>query len=260
MYTVVKDYHVPHSIYFGDKNSWDDWHLVSPVRPFFQVPSQKTNSVEIPGTDGIIDLSEALTGFPTFNNREGTFQFIVVNGFGNWVEKQNEILTYLHGTHLKAVLEDDPDYYYEGRFEVQEWSSTTPWSTITVKYSVAPYKYWKWPSTGWLWDPFVFAKDKAIKTPFSRIQIDSESYETKDFGGSENFGDAPVCPEFRVKTTDNKGIYVKYKNDSLNIDEELHFPNGNTKNPAVVFYRNTPYTFQVKGHGSFSMNFKIGRF
>ena len=260
MYTVVKNYHVPHSITFGSKNTWDDWHLVSPIRPFFQVPSQKTNSVEIPGTDGSIDLSEVLTGFPTFNNREGTFEFIVVNGFGDWVTRQNEILTYLHGARLKAVLEDDPDYYYEGRFEVQEWHSTTPWSSITIKYSVDPYKYWHLPSTGWLWDPFKFAEDHVEKTIFSRIMVDSEDYVTMEFGGSENFGDAPVCPNFYVSTSDNKGIYVKYQNDSLRIKEELHYPNGITKNPAVVFYRNTPYSFQVKGHGSFSMSFKIGRF
>lgn len=259
MYTAVKNYHVPHSIYFGDKNSWDDWHLVSPVRPFFPPPKQKVNTIEIPGSSGVLDISEALTGYPTFENREGSFQFIVVNGFGNWANRYAEIMEYIHGSTLRVRLEDDPEYYYEGRFEVEEWSSTTPWSTITISYSVGPYKWYKWPSTGWTWDPFVFATDHAIATPFGRIAINSDSYVSMNFGGQENFGLAPVTPEFRVSTTDNKGIWVKYINQSLNINKEVHFPNGNSKNPAVVFYRNKPYTFQVKGHGVFDLYFRIGR-
>lgn len=129
-----------HSITIGSKNTWDDWHLVSPSRLVFAVPEVKTKYVDIPGANGILDLTDALTGFPTYENREGTFEFIVVNGYGEWQNRYSEILNYLHGKKYRAVLEDDPDYYYEGRFSVGEWGCDESWSTISISYSVSPFK------------------------------------------------------------------------------------------------------------------------
>ena len=46
-----------HSVTFGDKNTWDDWRLVPASRPVFNPPAQKVKTLEIPGGDGVIDLS-----------------------------------------------------------------------------------------------------------------------------------------------------------------------------------------------------------
>ena len=64
-----------HSITFGSKNTWEDWHLVPTSRPLFLPPKQKKSITDIPGGDGVLDMSEALTGYPVFNNREGSFEF-----------------------------------------------------------------------------------------------------------------------------------------------------------------------------------------
>ena len=55
-----------HSITIGDKNTWDDWHLIPTTRPLFAPPGVKKNIVSIPGGDGSLDLTEALTGRPTY--------------------------------------------------------------------------------------------------------------------------------------------------------------------------------------------------
>ena len=39
------------------------------------------------------------------------------------------------------ILEDDPEYYYDGVFDVTDWVSGQQYSTITIEYSVKPYKY-----------------------------------------------------------------------------------------------------------------------
>lgn len=130
-----------HSITFGDKNSWDDWHLVSSSRIIFNPPSVKTRYVDIPGADGQLDLTDALSGRPAYGNREGTIEFIVINGYGQWQERYSEIMTYLHGKKMRAVLEDDPNYYYEGRFSVDSWNSDETWSRIVISYNVDPYKH-----------------------------------------------------------------------------------------------------------------------
>lgn len=146
-----------HSITIGDKNTWDDWHLIPTTRPLFNPPTVKTNLVDIPGGDGALDLTTALSGRPTYNNRTGSWTFIVQNGFKGWTALYSEIMVYLHGQKFKAVLEDDPAYYYEGRFSVNQWKSEKNWSQIVIDYNVQPYKK-EINNTGsdWLWDSFNF--------------------------------------------------------------------------------------------------------
>ncbi len=146
-----------HSITIGSKNTWDDWHLIPSSRPLFSPPTVKTNTVDIPGGDGVLDLSTALAGRPTYNNRTGSWTFYVENGFKNWSVLYSEIMVYLHGQTFKAFLEDDPGYYYEGRFSVNAWKSDKDYSQITIDYDVAPYKQSRTVSgSDWLWDTFNF--------------------------------------------------------------------------------------------------------
>ena len=103
-----------HSITIGEKNTWDDWHLVPTSRPKFNMPNVKTNYVDIPGGDGVIDLTTTLTGRPVYGNRQGSFEFLVMNDYGDWYERYSDIAMYLHGKEYRVVLDDDPDWYYEG--------------------------------------------------------------------------------------------------------------------------------------------------
>lgn len=146
-----------HSITIGDKNTWDDWHLIPATRPLFNPPTVKENMVNIPGGDGVLDLTASLAGRPTYNNRTGSWTFYVQNGFKDWSTLYSEIMVYLHGQTFKAILEDDPAYFYEGRFSVNQWKSDKDYSQIVINYNVGPYKK-EINNTGsdWLWDPFNF--------------------------------------------------------------------------------------------------------
>lgn len=146
-----------HSITIGDKNTWDDWHLIPATRPLFNPPTVKETMVNIPGGDGVLDLTASLAGRPTYNNRTGSWTFYVQNGFKDWSVLYSEIMVYLHGQAFKAILEDDPAYFYEGRFSVNQWKSDKDYSQIVINYNVGPYKK-EINNTGsdWLWDPFNF--------------------------------------------------------------------------------------------------------
>lgn len=148
-----------HSITIGDKNTWDDWHLIPTSRPIFAPPEAKTTYVELAGADGQVDLSESLTGYPLFGTRSGSFEFYVADGedYGTWSKRYSEIMEYLHNRRLKAILEDEPEYYYEGRFNVSQWQSGQYWSGITITYVVDPYKKELVSSMDeWIWDTFSF--------------------------------------------------------------------------------------------------------
>lgn len=146
-----------HSITFGTKNTWDDWRLIPTSRPLFNPPSVKTNLIEIPGGDGVLDLTTALAGRPLYKNRTGSIEFYVDNEYRDWTVLYSEIMIYLHGQKMRAVLEDDPSYYYEGRFAVNAWKSNKERSSITIDYDVNPYKKdVLGTDEEWIWDTFNF--------------------------------------------------------------------------------------------------------
>ena len=144
----------------GSINTWDDWHLIPTSRPVFQQGSTKTVYIDVPGADGHIDLTESLTGYPLYSNREGSLEFIVANGWRHsWAEGFSRFANWLHGKKLRVILDDDPEYFYEGRFQLNEWNSNNDgtWSNITIDYNLKPYKFSIYMSTdNWLWDPFNF--------------------------------------------------------------------------------------------------------
>jgi hypothetical protein len=131
---------VYHSITFGDKNTWDDWHLIPTSRPVFSPPPVKIKFVDVPGINGKLDLLHELIGENTYGNRTGSFQFVVANDYWGWDTAYSTIMNYLHGQTLNATLEDEPGYYYTGLFSVSEWLSNKEFSVITINYNVQPDK------------------------------------------------------------------------------------------------------------------------
>jgi phage-related protein len=142
-----------HSITIGNKNTWDDWRLIPSSRPLVAPPSVKENSLDIPGTNGMLD-STGMHGRVFYGNRTGSWQFIVMNDFRSWEEAYSDIMAHLHGQAMIAVLEDDPEYYYTGRFKVNQWASNKDYSGITIDYNVDPYKYkLAYKNEEWEWSP-----------------------------------------------------------------------------------------------------------
>lgn len=165
-----------HSIYFGTleidantgkftkastKNTYDDWFLLPTSKPIVAQASVSTSFVDIPGRkDGPIDLSEYLTGGPVYGQRSGSFEFYIEPDHEYWETIRRDIAMFLHGRRMKMVLEDDPGYYYEGRFSLSQMTSEAITDKITITYAVGPYKYRIKDNEPWLWDPFNFENDR----------------------------------------------------------------------------------------------------
>lgn len=231
-----------HSITLGDKNTWDDWHLIPKSRPLFNPPSVKTNYIEIPGGDGSLDLTTALAGRPVYKNRTGSWEFYVENGFKDWTVLYSEIMTYLHGKKLKAILEDDPDYYYEGRFAVNAWKSDQNWSIITIDYEVGPYKRSLLAAgNDWLWDTFNFETDVI------------RSYENLPVSGSLTVvvvGDSMPVPPTIVASV--AGMTVTYNGDTYTLNKGSNYI-------SELEIREGENTFIFGGTGSITILYERGR-
>lgn len=129
-----------HSLIIGDRNTYDDFGLIPTTRLVINPPEPNLSYLEIPGGNGVIDLSETLTGMISYSNRTGNLEFLI-SGAKNWSELFSELMGYLHGRFMRVVLEDDSLYYYEGRLTLDTWKSNKNNSTITLSYNLAPFKY-----------------------------------------------------------------------------------------------------------------------
>ena len=234
-----------HSIIFGDKNTWADWYLIPSSRPVFKAPAPKTKFVDIPGADWHMDMSTVLTGDITYEGRQGSFEFYVDNGHKDWFELYSEIMDYLHGKLLKATLEDEPVYYYEGRFSVNEWKSDPQRSKIVIDYNVAPYKYEAFSSLeDWEWDTFNF--ETGIVREYKDLRVDGNLVFI--IVGRR----MSVTPSFIVKSDDGNGLKVKFNGIAYDI------PDGTSRvvNIKTVSGENT---LEFIGNGTVSIDYRGGR-
>lgn len=237
-----------HSITFGDKNTWDDWHLVPESRPLFLPPDTKTKFVDIPGADGHLDLTEALTGEPLYETRTGDITFYVMNGYQPWDELYSTIMNYLHGQKMQAFLEDDPGFYYEGRFYVNEWASEKDYSKIVISYNVNPYKIDRYSSKDpWLWDPFNFRT--GIIRDYSNVRIDGTNNITL-YGGRKT-----ILPIFIVTLDNvNNPMTLQWSEKPGNT---YPLEQGEYKIPDIKLKAETS-TITVSGKGILSIDYRGG--
>lgn len=107
-------------------------------------PEPKTYTVDIPGGDGAIDLTQSLTGDVAYKNRHQTFPFMVVNP-DSFERVKTDVSNFLHGKAFDYQMTMDPGYTYHGRFSVTEYSHSVyayPGlvGVFTVDIDADPYK------------------------------------------------------------------------------------------------------------------------
>lgn len=141
----------------GDLHTGNDlglrWAGVS-----ISAPETKTKYVEVPGRSAPLDLSEAMTGYPTYEAREITLAFDAhTRLFDDWERKYSAVLNAFHGKRLKVILDTDPGFYYEGRIAVGSKKDVLETDTFTISVHADPYKRETTSGTDpWLWDSFNF--------------------------------------------------------------------------------------------------------
>lgn len=143
------------NVTIGDKKTFDDWGLKL-QNLVVGMPEAKTNLKDIPGADGVLDLTDAM-GTVRYGNRELQMVFDITGELGKWHGITSEIANYLHGQKLKVILDTDPYYYYIGRLSLDSGKSDCLMNRITISGNMDPYKYELQSSLeDWLWNPFNF--------------------------------------------------------------------------------------------------------
>lgn len=129
----------------GGKHTYDDFGLKMLSFSGFSSPEVYTKYQEIPGRDGKLDLTEALAGEPTYKERNFTAEFdMEESNPAVFNERFHEIRNYLHGRVLQIVDDDEPDWIYEARVEVDYTRKNHLFYEIVISSdNVEPYKYKK---------------------------------------------------------------------------------------------------------------------
>lgn len=98
-------------------------------------PTAKIKEVEVPGMDGVLDLTESL-GEVKYNNRQISFRFTTMKH-----DKADQLINALHGQKKKIILDRDDSFYYIGRCSVGDPVLERNLLAVEVTAACEPYKY-----------------------------------------------------------------------------------------------------------------------
>ena len=101
-------------------------------------PSAKTYTVKIPGGNGVIDLTESLSGDVVYNTY--TKKLVFYADAVDDTELRNRLMNRFHGKRLDFQLAVDPGYTYTGRFAVSVDKQGVSGAKVTMSVTCDPYK------------------------------------------------------------------------------------------------------------------------
>ena len=126
-------------IFNNEKSAYYDWNIVL-TKADIPFPSVKTSSVDIKGANGILDLSEVLTGDVCYGNRDIKLTFAMMDD-RDYYSTMTDIANYLHGKKVTLKLTNDDEYFYSGRTVISMCEYSYGKSSLVIKMSADPFKY-----------------------------------------------------------------------------------------------------------------------
>ena len=128
-------------------------------KPVIGTPDPQEHKVVVPGRNGDLDMTTALTGDVHYGNRTGKWEFTQTGGRRVWDVTYHKLKNMLHGKTKHILMDEERDGYYTGRVYVEEpqYDDKKGVAYFTITADLEPYKRALNAATQkWLWDPFNF--------------------------------------------------------------------------------------------------------
>lgn len=274
-----------YSITIGEYNTYDTWHLIPMERPAISPPPKKTNTVDIPGANGKLDLSNALTEYPLYDNRTGSIEFLIEPDHEEtWQELYSDVMNKLsfcdasYEGQIPAQMEEDPNWKYVGLWTVNTFKSGKNYSTITLDYDLYPYKKRLYDSVSdWLWDSMNFEKgfihNREIPDEYYCFdkEVDTDNwFENSAYFSSDAFteeeliellGTEPMIPKVTVYGGPITIQYIDYITGNLTETEPLSsspLPAISVTLDGLLLHPSRYNQIIAIGHGRLKMEFTPG--
>ena len=104
-------------------------------------PTVVTKYVNIPGRNGSLDYSQALTGYVVYENRDITMEFeLETESNDEYIEKISKVMNLLHGQRMMVIEDIEPDYQWDCRLNVEDDRKSRRHSVVTITGTAYPYK------------------------------------------------------------------------------------------------------------------------
>lgn len=130
------------------------------MAPFtIESPEVKRHNVEIPFSNGVLDLTYFLTGDDVkYKNRKLKFYFDRAGNYSEWDIAVGRIRDDLHGKMCAIIPDTRPDFVYYGVVTVDTEKEDLETSyDVIIEVDAEPYKYERYGSLeDWVWDTFCF--------------------------------------------------------------------------------------------------------
>ena len=185
-------------------HTYDDWELYVTNTDCIGEPKQYTKYIEIPGRNGMIDLSEATSGRQTYISRPIKIELGGVRYKTRWDSVISDFRNHINGKICRIIFDNDKSFYWRGRVSIKDFSSRLNYGVFTVDIPEAePYKYSRFSSAEpWLWNPFNFETD--MITQIGAVVI------TDSGDISIPHGHMATCPEIVVSDILSESFKVTY--------------------------------------------------
>lgn len=189
---------------FGEYHSYKTWKLrLKSVEIKF--PDGRIVTIDVEGSDGLLDLTEAVNGSVRYKDRTLKFVFDARNNdYRHWTYLISDIANKLHGHKRRVILDCDPEYYYLGRCHIDTSKSNEVLSEIVLECKCGPFKTAVSSDNGdWLWDPFSFRTGVIHKKRTYTIDSPEEWQEVSIRGYEQNWGVSFNCSDALELNYDN---------------------------------------------------------
>ena len=127
------------TVTFGTHRSYDDLQILLTGKTI-GTPAPKVEQIDLPGSDGVLDLTEFFDG-TKYANRQLSFEFATKVHRSLFLQQFAMIQNLLHGKKMDIYLSDDPEWYYTGRVHVNEWKADKSVGRFTIDCDCEPFKH-----------------------------------------------------------------------------------------------------------------------
>ena len=210
-------------------HTYTNWGLYITNTNCIGAPEQYTKYVEVPGRNGLVDLSEAVAGRQVYTKREIKIQLAGAKNKTTWSSTLSDIRNKINGKICRFVFDDDTTYFWRGRVEIKDFSSALNLGKFTINVPTAdPYKY---AVTATTIGPTTISGSGTVTVPA---------------------GTMPTCPEIIVTDKTSTNFTVTYSN------VEYSLTSGTNKIPSILVGGASAVTLSFTGTAKVQIDYRSG--
>lgn len=129
-------------VFFDGKDTYTEYGLLLSGKSI-SLPEVRTNMIDVPGRDGLLDASEVLSGEVTYKNRTIKLKLTGVDTVSGktWPSTISDFCNKVHGKRVKITFPEDTTHFYSGRCSVGQVELVKMRQTIPVTVDCDPWKY-----------------------------------------------------------------------------------------------------------------------